>query len=404
MIKRILGKDLEVSAIGLGCMGLFQSYPPFPKKEEEIRFLRRAVEMGQTFFDTSEAYAVGENEELVGEALAPVRDQVKIATKFGWNIQDGKIIGLDSRPGTIRKAVDESLKRLKTDHIDLYQFHCVNQCWARGAGSGMYECMTEAKAQGKILHIGVTAHKLQVAFDCVESGLYETMQFPFSYLSSEKEKALVQKCKEAGMGFIAMKGLAGGMLTNARACQAFMNGYDNVVPIWGIQRLEELDEWVALGEAEVEMDEDLAAFIQKEQQELSGSFCRSCGYCMPCPVGIEIRNCARMDMLLRRSPWQPYMSEEWRQKMEKINDCLECHRCSSRCPYQLDTPNLLKYMLKDYREFYIRIQVYRQILCCEHSHNHNNDKYYHHHYRSVDDCFYHTHKGLLICLYFYRPA
>ncbi|WP_029199552.1 aldo/keto reductase [Oribacterium sp. NK2B42] len=118
MIKRILGKDLEVSAIGLGCIGLSQSYPPFPKKEEGIRFLRRAVEMGQTFFDTSEAYAAGENEELVGEALAPVRDQVKIATKFGWDIQDGKIMGLDSRPGTIRKAMDASLKRLKTDHID----------------------------------------------------------------------------------------------------------------------------------------------------------------------------------------------------------------------------------------------------------------------------------------------
>lgn len=100
------------------------------------------------------------------------------------------------------------------------------------------------------------------------------------------------------------------------------------------------------------MDAELDAFIQKERQELSGSFCRSCGYCMPCPMGIEIRNCARMDMLLRRSPWQQYMSEEWRQKMEKIEDCIECRSCSSRCPYQLDTPNLLKYMLKDYREFY----------------------------------------------------
>ena len=118
MIKRILGKDLEVSAIGLGCMGLSQSYPPFPKKEEEIRFLRRAVEMGQTFFDTSEAYAVGENEELVGEALAPVRDQVKIATKFGWDIQDGKIMASAS------KIVYRSYSRNKN----------------REQASGKYEC------------------------------------------------------------------------------------------------------------------------------------------------------------------------------------------------------------------------------------------------------------------------
>lgn len=90
MIKRILGKNLEVSAVGLGCMGLSQSYPPFSKKEESIRFLRRAVEMGQTFFDTSEAYAAGSNEELIGEAIAPVRNQVKIASKFGWNFQNGE--------------------------------------------------------------------------------------------------------------------------------------------------------------------------------------------------------------------------------------------------------------------------------------------------------------------------
>ena len=100
------------------------------------------------------------------------------------------------------------------------------------------------------------------------------------------------------------------------------------------------------------MDEELAAVIKHDRQELAGGFCRSCGYCMPCPVGIEIRNCARMNMLLRRSPWQQYMTEEWQAKMNKIEDCLGCRRCASRCPYQLDTPNLLKYMLKDYREFY----------------------------------------------------
>ena len=131
-----------------------------------------------------------------------------------------------------------------------------------------------------------------------------------------------------------------------------MNRYDNVVPIWGIQTMEELDCWIKLAEEDPQMDEELSAQIKADRQELSGGFCRSCGYCMPCTVGIEIFNCARMNMLLRRSPWQPYMSDEWREKMNRISECVECGACKSRCPYGLDTPSLLKYMLKDYNEFY----------------------------------------------------
>jgi predicted aldo/keto reductase-like oxidoreductase len=149
-----------------------------------------------------------------------------------------------------------------------------------------------------------------------------------------------------------MKGLAGGLLTNTRACQAFMNSFENVVPIWGIQKLEELEQWLEVAQEDVQLDDEINAFIEKERKELAGTFCRSCGYCMPCTVGIEIRNCARMNMLLRRSPWQQYMTDEWRAKMEKIDDCIECYSCASKCPYGLDTPKLLKYMLKDYREFY----------------------------------------------------
>ena len=131
-----------------------------------------------------------------------------------------------------------------------------------------------------------------------------------------------------------------------------MNSFENVVPIWGIQKLEELEQWLEVAQEDVQLDDEINAFIEKERKELAGTFCRSCGYCMPCTVGIEIRNCARMNMLLRRSPWQQYMTDEWRAKMEKIDDCIECYNCASKCPYGLDTPKLLKFMLKDYREFY----------------------------------------------------
>lgn len=325
---------LMVTKTAMGCLPVQRC-----DEAEAVRLLRAAYEGGINYFDTANAYT--DSEKKIGLALSDVRDKIVISTKSA---------ALDK--ATVLSHIENSLRMMKTDHIDLFQFHQVAAVPDPNDPEGAYAGALEAKRRGWIDHIGVTSHRVDVAEACIVSGWFETLQFPFSYLSAERDLALAEKCKEAGMGYIAMKGLAGGLLTNTRACHAFMAQYDNVVPIWGIQRMEELEQWLKTAEEDPAMDEELSAFIQKERQELSGSFCRSCGYCMPCPMGIEIRNCARMDMLLRRSPWQPYMTPEWQEKMNRIEDCIECHSCSSKCPYQLDTPNLLKYMLKDYREFY----------------------------------------------------
>lgn len=325
---------LMVTKTAMGCLPVQRC-----GEDEAVRLLRAAYEGGINYFDTANAYT--DSEKKIGLALSDVRDKIVISTKSA---------ALDK--ATVLSHIENSLRMMKTDHIDLFQFHQVAAVPDPNDPEGAYAGALEAKRRGWIDHIGVTSHRVDVAEACIASGWFETLQFPFSYLSAERDLALAAKCKEAGMGYIAMKGLAGGLLTNTRACHAFMAQYDNVVPIWGIQRMEELEQWLKTAEEDPVMDEELSAFIQKERQELSGSFCRSCGYCMPCPMGIEIRNCARMDMLLRRSPWQPYMTPEWQEKMNRIEDCIECHSCSSKCPYQLDTPNLLKYMLKDYREFY----------------------------------------------------
>ena len=335
MRKIRLGKtELIVTSTAMGCL-------PVQRCDEDyaVRLLRAAFEGGINYFDTANAYT--DSEKKIGLALSDVRDKIIISTKSAARDKAG-----------VLAHIENSLRMMKTDYIDLFQFHQVTEVPDPNDPNGAYAGALEARERGWIRHIGVTSHRVNIAEDCIASGLFETLQFPFSYISSERDLALAQKCKEADMGFIAMKGLAGGMLNNARACHAFMKSYDNVVPIWGIQKLEELEQWLALAEEDPDLDEELSAFIRQERQELSGSFCRSCGYCMPCPAGIEIFNCARMNMLLRRSPWQQYMTDAWREKMEKINDCIGCHSCSSRCPYQLDTPNLLKYMLKDYREFY----------------------------------------------------
>lgn len=306
-------------------------------RQEAVGILRRAYDGGMRYFDTARAYS--DSEEKLGYAFEGMRDQVFIATKSAAKT-----------PGAFRKDINTSLRTLRTDYIDVYQFHMVDRCYRPGDGSGMYECMQEAKASGKIRHISVTSHKIEVAMEIADSGLYDTLQFPFSYLSSDKELALVEACRRNNVGFIAMKGLAGGLISESEAAMAYMLQFDNVLPIWGIQKMSELEEWLAFMHHEPEMTDEIKAFIDKEKKELSGEFCRGCGYCMPCTVGIKINNCARMSLMLRRAPSKEWLTTEWREEMAKIEDCVECGLCASRCPYELDTPQLLRRNLADYRK------------------------------------------------------
>ena len=289
-----------------------------------------------TFFDTARAYS--DSEEKIGLALSDVRKKIFIAKKTGA-----------STPEEMKRHIDTSLKNLKTDYIDIYQFHMAGQCFAPGDGTGMYECMEDFKRQGMIRHIGITCHKIGVAEECVKSGLYETMQFPFSYLTGEKELNLVNMCRENNVGFIAMKGLAGGLINNSRAAFAFISQFDNVLPIWGIQTMDELREWLSYMENPPVLDEELQSVIDADRKELDGEFCRGCGYCMPCPQGIKINNCARMSLMVRRSPSASWLSDEWQQAMMDIEKCVGCGACIHKCHYELNTPELLKKNLEDYK-------------------------------------------------------
>ena len=301
-----------------------------------VKLLRRAYAGGMTFFDTARAYS--DSEEKLGEAFDGMRDKIYISSKTQAKT-----------PEKFWSDLETTLKNLRTDYLDIYQFHCASVCYRPGDGTGMYEAMVEAKKQGKIRHIGITAHLIGVAEEIVKSGLYETLQFPFSYLANEREIKLVEDTEKAGMGFIAMKGLAGGLLTNSKACMAFMSQY-NALPIWGIQREKELEEWLSFFDESIEMTDEIAAFIEEDRKSLQGDFCRGCGYCMPCSVGIQINNCARMSQLIRRSPSANFLGEEWQGLMGRIEDCIDCGLCKSKCPYGLDTPNLLRKNLADYKD------------------------------------------------------
>ena len=334
MTKVTLGKTgIIVNKNGFGALPIQRI-----SKEDAKILLMKAYDSGINFFDTARFYT--DSEEKIGYALSDVRDKIYIASKT-----------MCSNTEDFWKQLHMSLKMLKTDYLDIFQFHNPSFCPKPGDGTGLYEAMLEAKAKGMIHHIGITNHRLHVALEAAESHLYETSQFPFSYLATDAEIALVKKCEKYGIGFIAMKALSGGLITNASVAYAYLAQFDNVIPIWGVQRENELDDFISYIESPPILNEELSAIIEHDKKELGGEFCRGCGYCLPCPAQIQIPTVARMSLLIRRAPIAGYLTKDWQEKMKKVDDCIHCDNCKNHCPYGLDTPELLKRNWADYQNF-----------------------------------------------------
>ncbi|MDR2519778.1 MAG: aldo/keto reductase [Eubacteriaceae bacterium] len=305
--------------------------------EDAVRIIHKACDNGVNYFDTARAYS--DSEEKLGAALKGRRGRVFIATKT---------MARDA-PG-FWADLEKSLSLLKTDYIDVYQFHNPAFVPKPDDGSGLYEAMLRAKEQGKIRHIGITNHGIDRAMEIASCGLYETLQFPFSYLCTERETDLVDACARGNVGFVAMKSLSGGIITNAAAAYAWAMRFHNVLPIWGVQRESELDEFLFFASSPPVYAGEIETAIEKDRSEIKGSFCRGCGYCMPCPQGIAISECARFSQMVRRMPPGRFFSKEFAAEMDKARACLECGQCKEHCPYGLDTPSLLKANLLDYDE------------------------------------------------------
>lgn len=331
-MKRIqLGSTgIEIEKNGFGALPIQRI-----SKEDAAHLLRKAYDGGINYFDTARAYS--NSEEKVGYAFAGMRDKVIIATKSGAQDAEG-----------LRRDLETSLRMLQTDYIDVYQFHNPAFCPKPGGADGLYDEALKMKAEGKIRHISITNHRLAVAREAIDSGLYATLQFPFSYLSGEQELSLVEGCRKAGMGFIAMKGMAGGLIRDGYAAAAFMETQAEVVPIWGVQHEWELDQFLDCVKNGAELTAERKETIARDRKELSGDFCRGCGYCMPCPQGIMINQCARMVLMARRAADRDWKTEYWQEEMKKVDNCVHCNSCASKCPYGLDTPRLLEENAKGY--------------------------------------------------------
>lgn len=305
--------------------------------KEAAYLLRKAYDNGVNFFDTARLYT--DSEEKIGYALSDVRDKIYIATKT---------MAKDKK--TLLENLSTSLKNLKTDYIDIYQLHNPAEIDFDDP-NGIYAGLLEAREKGMVRFIGLTSHRITLALKEAESGHFDTIQFPLNMLVSPEDLSLIKKCRENDVGLIAMKAMSGGLIRHPDAAFAFLRQFENVLPIWGVQRECELDEFLRYEENPPYLDEKMQILIESERKELSGGFCRGCGYCEPCPAGIPIDLAARLTLLMSRSPYVMYLADEFSEKMDRIDNCIGCGHCTSHCPYGLDTPALLKQNLKEYREF-----------------------------------------------------
>jgi uncharacterized protein len=325
--------ELRVSRTGFGAI-------PIQRVgfRDAARVLLRAVEAGVNLFDTARNYT--DSEEKIGRALGAVREQVILATKSAAGDRAGLFEDLET-----------SLRNLRTDYVDVLQLHNPTELPDPDDADSTYSALVEARRQGKARFIGITSHRLDNAVKAAQSGLYDTVQFPLCAISTPEDLGLIDLCRKHDVGLLAMKALSGGLLSSARAAFAFLRQYENVVPIWGVERMGQMEEILAMEASPPALDAELLASIARDREELAASFCRACGYCMPCPAGVPIPFAARMGLLLRRMPAAQFLTAEWQEKMGRILKCTRCGQCAEKCPYHLDTPALLRQMYDAYEAF-----------------------------------------------------
>ncbi|HOJ30831.1 MAG TPA: aldo/keto reductase [bacterium] len=324
---------LRVSRVGFGALPIQRT-----ELSRAIKILQSAFEYGINIFDTARGYT--DSEKKLGIAFKGKRDKIILATKVhGQNKQE--VISL----------LRESLKQLKTDSVDILQLHNPGKLPNPDDESSAYAGLKEAQKKKMTRFIGITAHKLTNAKSAIESGLYDVVQYPFSMLSSKEELELIKLAKKHNIGLLAMKPLCGGILVDIKVSFAFLWQFENLVPIWGIQRMKELKQMVNLSKNPPEIDAELGRKISEEKRTLGSYFCRGCGYCLPCPADIPIPMAARMKYLLRRAPYRKFLTVQWQKNMLKIENCKNCGVCKSRCPYELNPSELMKEMLADYIDF-----------------------------------------------------
>ena len=335
MEYRILGRTgLKVSRMGFGGIPI-QRIDPQGTRE----LMLRLREEGINYIDTARGYTVSES--YLGEALEGIRGDFILATKSMNRTREG-----------MAKDIDISLGNLRTDYIDLYQVHnpSVAQLEQVVAPGGALEALLEAKAAGKIGHIGLTAHSLEVFTMGLEMPWVETIMFPYNIVESQGID-LIAKCAEKGIGFIDMKPLAGGAIEDATLALRYVCANDNVtITIPGMAELSELDQNLAAVNDTTPLTDADFARMDAIRKDLGTHFCRRCNYCAPCTVGISIPNCFLFQGYLQRYGLADWAKGRYAAMSVKASACIGCGACEGRCPYSLPIRDMLKKVAQDFGE------------------------------------------------------
>ncbi|MCF8035110.1 MAG: aldo/keto reductase [Desulfarculaceae bacterium] len=329
---------LVVSEFGFGGIPLTRV-----PEDEAARIIHRALELGVRFFDTARLY--GDSEVKMARALEGRRDEVVLASKT---------ISRDAKGAEADLA--QTLDNLRTDHLDLYQLHNVakDEVLAQVmAPGGAYEAAQKARQEGRVGHIGFSSHHPDIALQAIESGKFATVQFACNFVEDEAAGKVFAAAQKRGMGCIAMKPLGGGLLERADLCFRWLQTVPGVVPIPGIQAMSELDQIAALYADRKPLSDVDRADMERIRSELGSRFCHRCGYCMPCPNGIDIPIAMLFRSQVRRFPAQELARLSGR-AMEAIEDCEQCGECEARCPYELPIPEMLGEILNEWRDFQAR--------------------------------------------------
>jgi predicted aldo/keto reductase-like oxidoreductase len=316
-----------VSAVGLGGIPIQR-----PTEEEAAEVVRRCLDLGVNFIDTANMY--GNNEERIGRAIAGRREGLILATKS------------HARQGPeLRLHLELSLKQLGVDYMDLYQLHCVSnfEDYEKSlAPGGPLDVIREAQAAGQVGHIGITSHSMEVALEAIQSGFFETMMFPFNFVSNEAAGKLIPLAREHDVGFIVMKPMGGGLLENATVAFKYLRRFPDTVPIVGIEKAEEIEEIIAIMEGDPQMTPAEGEEMDRLRAELGTRFCRRCGYCQPCPEDVPIQMIMILESMMKRTPAGSFFPEWGTEIVPQAENCVQCGECEEKCPYHLPIRDMME--------------------------------------------------------------